>query len=43
MHRTVVNVQTGEVTQVELTAEEIAAAEAQHAAWLASQASETQE
>jgi hypothetical protein len=28
MHRIVVNVQTGEVTQVELTAEEIAAIEA---------------
>jgi len=37
MHRIVVNVQTGEVTQVELTAEEIAQAEAQHAAWLAEQ------
>jgi hypothetical protein len=35
MHRTVVNVQTGEVTQVELTAEEIAQAEAQYQAWLA--------
>jgi hypothetical protein len=37
MHRIVVNVQTGEVTQVELTAEEIAQAEAQYAAWLAEQ------
>jgi hypothetical protein len=37
MHRTVVNVQTGEVTQVRLTSEEIAAAEAQYAAWLAAQ------
>ena len=37
MHRIVVNVQTGEVTQVELTAEEVAAAEAQYAAWLAAQ------
>ena len=37
MHRTVVNVQTGEVTQVELTAEEVAQAEAQYAAWLAEQ------
>jgi hypothetical protein len=37
MHRIVVNVQTGEVTQVELTAEELAAAEAQYAAWLAAQ------
>ena len=35
MHRTVVNVQTGEVTQVELTAEEIAQAEAQYQVWLA--------
>jgi hypothetical protein len=35
MHRTVVNVQTGEVTQVELTAEEVAQAEAQYAAWFA--------
>jgi hypothetical protein len=35
MYRTVVNVQTGEVVQVRLTAEEIAAAEAQYAAWLA--------
>jgi len=35
MHRTVVNVQTGVVTQVELTAEEVAAAEAQYQAWLA--------
>ena len=44
MHRIVVNVQTGEVTQVELTAEEVAAAEAQHAAWLAAQPpEETQE
>lgn len=31
MHRIVVNVQTGEVTQVELTAEEIAAIEATQA------------
>lgn len=37
MHRIVVNVQTGEVTQVELTAEEVAAAEAQYQAWLAEQ------
>jgi hypothetical protein len=37
MHRTVVNVQTGEVTQVELTSEEVAAVEAQYAAWLAEQ------
>ena len=40
MHRTVVNVQTGEVTQVELTADEVAAAEAQYAAWLAEQSPE---
>jgi hypothetical protein len=32
MHRIVVNVQTGEVTQVELTAEEIAEIEAAQAA-----------
>jgi len=31
MHRIVVNVQTGEVTQVELTAEEIAAIQAAQA------------
>ena len=37
MHRIVVNVQTGVVTQVELTAEEVAAAEAQYAEWLAAQ------
>jgi hypothetical protein len=37
MHRTIVNVQTGQVTQVELTAEEVAQAEAQYAAWLAEQ------
>ena len=44
MHRTVVNVQTGEVKQVELTPEEVAAAEAQYAAWLAEQPpEETQE
>jgi hypothetical protein len=35
MHRTVVNVQTGEVAQVELTDEEVAQAEAQYAEWLA--------
>lgn len=40
MHRIVVNVQTGEVTQVELTAEEVAAAEAQYAKWLAEQPDE---
>jgi hypothetical protein len=38
MHRTVVNVQTGEITQVDLTAEEIAEAQATHAAWDAEQA-----
>lgn len=37
MHRIVVNVQTGEVTQVELTAEEVAQSEAQYAEWLAEQ------
>jgi len=37
MHRIVINVQTGAVTQVELTAEEVAAAEAQYQAWLAEQ------
>lgn len=37
MHRTIVNVQTGVITQVELTAEEVAAAEAQYQAWLESQ------
>jgi hypothetical protein len=37
MHRTIVNVQTGQVAQVELTAEEVAQAEAQYAAWLAEQ------
>jgi hypothetical protein len=43
MHRTVVNVQTGEVTQVELTPEEVAQAEAQYAAWLAAQPAPEQE
>jgi hypothetical protein len=38
MHRTVVNVQTGEITQVDLTAEEIAEAQAMKAAWDAEQA-----
>jgi hypothetical protein len=33
MHRTVVNVQTGETTQVDLTAEEIAEAQAAKVAW----------
>ncbi len=38
MHRTVVNVKTGETTQVDLTAEEIAEAQAMKAAWDAEQA-----
>ncbi len=33
-HRIVVNVQTGETTQVDLTAEEVAQAQANHAAWV---------
>ena len=37
-HRIVVNVQTGETTQVNLTAEEILQAQAQKAAWDAEQA-----
>ncbi len=37
-HRIVVNVQTGVVTQVDLTAEEIAQAQASHAVWEAEQA-----
>ena len=37
-HRIIVNVQTGETTQVDLTAEEIAQAQAQKAAWDAEQA-----
>ena len=41
MHRIVVNVQTGEVTQVELTAEEVAAIEAAHAAQPAEITAET--
>jgi hypothetical protein len=40
MHRTIVNVQTGVVTQVELTAEEVAAAENQYAIWLTAQSPE---
>jgi hypothetical protein len=43
MHRTVVNVQTGEVTQVELTAEEVAQAQAQYEAWLATQPAEPEQ
>jgi len=38
MHRTVVNVQTGETTQVDLTAEEVAQAQASHAAWVTAEA-----
>ena len=38
MHRTVVDVQTGEQTIVDLTAEEIAEAQAMKAAWDAEQA-----
>ena len=38
MHRTVVNVQTGEQTIVDLTAEEIAEAQAMKIAWDAEQA-----
>jgi tRNA C32,U32 (ribose-2'-O)-methylase TrmJ len=37
-HRIVVNVQTGETTQVDLTAEEIAQAQASHAAWVIAEA-----
>jgi hypothetical protein len=37
-HRIVVNVQTGERTQVDLTAEEIAQAQANHAAWVTAEA-----
>jgi hypothetical protein len=37
-HRTVVNVQTGEITQVELTAEDIAQSQATEAIWQAEQA-----
>lgn len=40
MFRTVVNTQTGEVTQVELTEEEIKQAQAQYQAWLESQPKE---
>jgi hypothetical protein len=40
MHRTVVNVQTGEVTEVELTLEEIEQAKQQYDAWLAEQPKE---
>ena len=37
-HRIVVNVQTGETTQVDLTAEEVAQAQANHAAWVLEEA-----
>jgi tRNA C32,U32 (ribose-2'-O)-methylase TrmJ len=37
-HRIVVNVQTGETTQVDLTAEEVAQAQATHAAWVIAEA-----
>jgi hypothetical protein len=37
-HRTVVNVQTGEITQVELTAEDIAQAQVTEATWQAEKA-----
>jgi len=37
-HRIVVNVQTGETTQVDLTAEEVAQAQAMKVAWDAEQA-----
>ena len=37
-HRIVVNVQTGETSQVDLTAEEIAQAQASHAAWVIAEA-----
>jgi len=38
MHRTVVNVQTGETTQVDLTAKEVAQAQANHATWVIAEA-----
>ena len=37
-HRIVVNVQTGEQTIVDLTAEEVAQAQATHAAWVTAEA-----
>ena len=37
-HRIVVNVQTGETTQIALTAEEVAQAQANHAAWVIAEA-----
>ena len=41
MHRTVVNVQTGETIQVNLTAEEIAETQAATVAWQAGEAAKT--
>ena len=38
MQRTEINVQTGETTQVDLTAEEVAQAQANHAAWVTAEA-----
>ena len=43
MHRTEVNVQTGEVTEIELTAEEVAEALSQKVAWDAEQAAKQPE
>jgi len=43
MHKIEVNVQTGEVTEVELTAEEVAQAQAQKAIWDAEQATKQPE
>jgi hypothetical protein len=37
MHRTEINVITGEITTIELTAEEVAQAQAQYAQWLVTQ------
>jgi len=37
-HRIVVNVQTGETSQVDLTAEELVQAQANHAAWVIAEA-----
>jgi hypothetical protein len=43
MHRTVVNIQTGEVTEAPLTDEEIEQAKQQYEAWLAEQPKEDEE
>ena len=43
MHKIEVNVQTGEVTQIELTAEEVAKAQASKAIWDAEQAAKQTE